>query len=66
MIDRRKFLAGSLSALGAGAGFATNLASLNAFAQAAPDYKALVCVFLYGGLDGHDTILPYDVPSNTQ
>ena len=24
------------------------------------DYKALVCVFLYGGMDNHDTLIPYD------
>lgn len=29
-------------------------------------YKALVCVFLFGGLDNHDVILPYDQPSYDQ
>ena len=29
-------------------------------------YKALVCVFLFGGLDCHDLILPYDEPSYYQ
>ncbi|MDK2596657.1 DUF1501 domain-containing protein [Pseudoalteromonas obscura] len=24
------------------------------------EYKALVCVFLYGGMDNHDTIIPFD------
>jgi uncharacterized protein (DUF1501 family) len=27
------------------------------------DYKALVCIFLYGGMDNNDTIIPYDLPS---
>ena len=26
-------------------------------------YKALVCVFLFGGLDNHDVLIPYDQPS---
>jgi uncharacterized protein (DUF1501 family) len=29
-----------------------------AHAQAAADYKALVCVFLFGGNDGNNTIVP--------
>ncbi len=63
MIDRRFFLKGSLAGLGAGAGFAANLASFNAFASGASDYKALVCVFLNGGMDNFDTLIPYDQPS---
>jgi uncharacterized protein (DUF1501 family) len=31
-----------------------------AFAQTAPDYKALVCVFQLGGNDGENTLIPYD------
>jgi uncharacterized protein (DUF1501 family) len=31
-----------------------------AFAQTASDYKALVCVFLYGGNDGNNTVVPID------
>jgi len=27
------------------------------------EYRALVCVFLFGGLDNHDTVLPYDAAS---
>lgn len=63
MLNRRHFLQASIAGLGAGAGFASNLASLNAFAADAADYKALVCVFLYGGMDGHDSIIPYDAAS---
>ena len=54
----------SLAALGTGAPFALNLAALGAAsAQAASDYKALVCIFLYGGNDNHNTVIPYDAPS---
>ncbi len=36
--------------------------ALNAFAQAAPNdpYKALVCVFLFGGNDANNTLVPFD------
>jgi uncharacterized protein (DUF1501 family) len=33
---------------------------ISALAQAPTDYKALVCVFLNGGNDGNNTIIPYD------
>ncbi|TMG88995.1 MAG: DUF1501 domain-containing protein, partial [Betaproteobacteria bacterium] len=29
-------------------------------AQSAPDYKALVCVFMFGGNDGNNTLIPID------
>jgi uncharacterized protein (DUF1501 family) len=32
-------------------------------AQPVNDYRALVCLFLYGGNDSNNTIIPYDVPS---
>ena len=35
------------------------LGKVNAFAQASPpDYKALVCVFLSGGNDSHNMVVP--------
>ena len=50
-----------MAALGTGAPFALNLAALGAAsAQTANDYKALVCIFLYGGNDNHNTVIPYD------
>lgn len=64
--SRRNFLNWSarMAALGAGAPFAMNLAALGAAsAQTASDYKALVCVFLYGGNDNHNTVIPYDAAS---
>jgi uncharacterized protein (DUF1501 family) len=61
--SRREFLraASALSIAGAATPFALNLASIGAAsAQAASGYKAMVCVFLYGGNDAHNTVVPYD------
>ena len=63
-MDRRKFLQTSGAGLGVAAGFASNLASLNAFAAETSGYKALVCVFLRGGMDTHDMIIPFDLESS--
>ena len=53
-ISRRQLLGG----LGGAALFA-RLGRINALAQGAPpDYKALVCIFLTGGNDGHNTVVP--------
>ena len=60
--DRREFLR-SLGALSA-FGLASRLDLVNfvasAHAQAASDYKALVCVFMFGGNDGNNTLIPID------
>jgi len=53
---RRRFLLGS-AALGATSAL-PGLGVLDAAAQAAGDYKALVCVFLYGGNDSNNTVVP--------
>ncbi len=61
--SRRAFLrqAGQLSLAGAAAPWAVNLAAMSeAAAQTANDYKALVCVFLYGANDHTNTLPPYD------
>ncbi|AKJ28575.1 DUF1501 domain-containing protein [Caldimonas brevitalea] len=61
--SRREFLkrAASFAALGAGAPVALNLAALGAAsAQTAGDYKAIVCLFLLGGNDNANTLIPYD------
>jgi uncharacterized protein (DUF1501 family) len=34
--------------------------ALNALAQTASNYKALVCVFLFGGNDANNTLIPFD------
>ncbi len=54
-ILRRNFLKG-LGAITA-ANTLPGLSLMNAYAQAA-DYRALVCVFLYGGNDGNNTVVP--------
>ncbi len=65
--SRRLFLsqAGALSSLGvAGAPLALNLAALGtAAAQSATDYKAIVCLFLFGGNDSLNMVLPTDTAS---
>lgn len=61
--SRRAFLqrASALSVAGAAAPWAINLAAMaEASAAGAADYKALVCVFLYGGNDYANTVVPYD------
>jgi len=61
--SRRTFLrhVSALSVAGTAAPFALNLASIGAAsASTAADYKALVCVFLYGANDAHNTVVPYD------
>ena len=37
----------------------------DAAAQSANDYKALVCIFLYGANDHYNTVIPYDVATHT-
>ncbi len=61
MANRRSFLKfASLAAAGSLAGL-DPFGSLSAFAQAgASDYKALVCIFLFGGNDGNNLIIPTD------
>ncbi len=53
-ISRRRMLAG----LGA-TSLLARFGWMNALAQSSqPDYKALVCIFLAGGNDGHNTVVP--------
>jgi uncharacterized protein (DUF1501 family) len=62
--SRRAFLKRSAAlSLAAGATpWALSLAAMGeAAAATASDYKALVCVFLYGGNDYANTLIPYDV-----
>jgi len=69
--SRRSFLKTglSLSVAGAAAPLAMNLAALSEAAAASSslasgDYKAIVCVFMYGGNDYANTLIPYDAPSH--
>ncbi|WP_137936593.1 DUF1501 domain-containing protein [Chitinivorax sp. B] len=67
--SRRAFLrhAASLGLMGAAAPFALNLSLLNtASAANANDYRAMVCVFLFGGNDHYNTVIPYDTASYQQ
>lgn len=62
--SRRAFMqrAAALSIAGPAMPFALNLAAMGeAAAATASDYKALVCVFLYGGNDYANTVVPLDV-----
>ena len=63
--SRRRFLGNMLAVAGSGAlPFTLNLAAMGAAAAAdASDYRALVCVFLTGGNDHFNTVLPTDSTS---
>ena len=64
---RRRWLMGSGATLAGalGAGSLGNLL-LNARPAYAADYKALVCIFLYGGNDGMNMIVPSDAARHGQ
>lgn len=67
MTNRRSFIkglggAGALSFLGGTTGILSAMSS-NAFAADVSGYKAIVCLFMHGGQDCHDTVLPYDQAS---
>ena len=68
---RRAFVQrmGQLGLAGAAAPWALNLAAMSeaaAQSSTANDYKALVCVFLYGGNDHWHTVPPYDSASHAE
>jgi uncharacterized protein (DUF1501 family) len=60
--SRRDFL--KTTCCSAAAGFAaasfSRFGMVNALAQTASDYKAMVCVFLFGGNDSNNMVIPYD------
>lgn len=57
---RRSFIRyASLAAAGNALGLRP-FGRLNALAQNSPGYKALVCVFLFGGNDANNTLIPFD------
>src|ERR1700734_2670827 len=58
--SRRSFIVNaSLLAAGNLLGFRP-FGMLNALAQSSPGYKALVCVFLFGGNDANNMLVPFD------
>jgi uncharacterized protein (DUF1501 family) len=64
--SRRSFLRHASTLAGAlGLGSAGNLL-LTSSAAAQSDYRALVCIFLYGGNDGMNTIVPAEVATHAQ
>ena len=59
-LNRRTFVKyASLAAAGNAAGLRP-LGALNALAQGVTDYKALVCVFLFGGNDANNMLVQFD------
>ena len=61
--SRRNFLrtVGATALVGSTAALSPSIFS--AHAATVSGYKALVCLFLYGGLDSHDMLVPYDQDS---
>jgi uncharacterized protein (DUF1501 family) len=67
--SRRAFLkrTSALGLAGVATPFVTSLGAIGeAAAATATDYKALVCIFLYGGNDYANTLPPYDAASYAQ
>ena len=61
MPTRRDFFRTAAGAAGLGlASHFSRLGRLNAFAAPSGDYRALVCVFLFGGNDTNNTLVPLD------
>ena len=63
-LSRRNFLSGA-GALGfaSGIGALSSVTAGKSWAASLSGYKAMVCIFLKGGMDHADTILPYDTAS---
>jgi uncharacterized protein (DUF1501 family) len=63
--NRRSFIKyASLAAAGNAAGLRP-FGLLNSFAQTPSNYKALVCVFLFGGNDANNTLIQFDTKGYT-
>jgi uncharacterized protein (DUF1501 family) len=59
-VNRRSFIKyASLAAAGNAAGLRP-FGALNSMAETTTDYKALVCIFLYGGNDANNMLIPFD------
>jgi uncharacterized protein (DUF1501 family) len=61
-VSRRQFVRMSCCSAAAAAFVSGvgNFGLINAFAQGVSDYKALVCIFLFGGNDGNNMLMPFD------
>jgi uncharacterized protein (DUF1501 family) len=64
-VDRRSFIKYASLAAAGNAAAIRPFGALNALAQGTSTYKALVCVFLYGGNDANNTIIPFDTAGYT-
>jgi uncharacterized protein (DUF1501 family) len=59
-VNRRSFIKYASLAAAGNAMALRPFGALNALAQSPTDYKALVCVFLFGGNDGNNMLVPFD------
>ena len=62
-LQRRQFLRMAAASTILGATTAGVPLNFTAHAADTSGYKALVCIFLFGGMDGHDWLIPYDAES---
>jgi uncharacterized protein (DUF1501 family) len=63
-MNRRSFIRyASLAAAGNAAGLRP-FGALNGMAASASGYKALVCIFMYGGNDSNNTLVPFNTSAN--
>ncbi|MEL6324190.1 MAG: DUF1501 domain-containing protein [Pseudomonadota bacterium] len=63
-LNRRHFMLGTAASFAGASGILGSLTARPAHAADTTGYKALVCVFLKGGMDHADVILPLDVASH--
>lgn len=65
MQNRRQFLKSGIlvPAALASSPLLNMLSPARAYGMDTSGYRALVCIFLFGGMDCHDTVLPYDAAS---
>jgi uncharacterized protein (DUF1501 family) len=59
-VNRRSFIKYASLAAAGNAAALRPFGALNALAQGTSNYKALVCVFLFGGNDANNTLVPFD------
>jgi uncharacterized protein (DUF1501 family) len=59
-VNRRTFIKYASLAAAGNAAALRPFGALNALAQSTMDYKALVCVFLFGGNDANNTLIQFD------
>jgi uncharacterized protein (DUF1501 family) len=59
-VNRRSFIKYASLAAAGNAAALRPFGALNALAQTTSNYKALVCVFLYGGNDANNTLIQFD------